>query len=301
MPELTINNIPLPGHSLQLVRIDQVDPNISGNKWYKLKYNLQNAVANGYTTILTFGGAYSNHIHATAAAAKKFKLYSIGIIRGEETLPLNPTLSYAKGQGMKLHYISRSDYRRKSDPQFITALRERYGNFFLIPEGGSNELAVKGVAEIVEGVDFEAEYWITPVGTGGTMAGLISGVKDESKVLGISALKGAKGLNDDVKNLLEKTQKIELSNWEINHNYHFGGYAKMDQELVEFIQHFKASTGILLDPVYTSKMMYGIFDLVKKGCFKQGAKIIALHTGGLQGWNGMKDRYPFTKDLLPLD
>lgn len=292
--------IPLPAldSMVSIARIDLIDPLISGNKWYKLKYNLAEALDKGFTRILTFGGAYSNHIYATAAAAKRSGLESIGIIRGEETLPLNPTLKFATDNGMKLCYISRSEYRDKKNPIFIKTLVKKFGRFYLIPEGGTNELALKGVTEIINEIDNEYDYWITPVGTGGTLAGLVNGLNDTAQVIGISSLKGALGLEEDIKSLLGEIGKEKLKKWEINHEYHFGGYAKMNHELFDFTKKFKLENDVLLDPIYTSKMMYGIYDLIRRGYFPSGSKILALHTGGIQGWHGMEERYPFTKDFL---
>lgn len=302
---MEIISITPPGSSnvqLHLARIDKIDPYISGNKWYKLKYNLEEAKSSGFKSILTFGGAYSNHIYSTAAAAKADGLKSIGMIRGEEIRPLNSTLKFASEHGMELHYISRGEYRKKREPEFINALRERFGKFYLIPEGGSNELAVKGVADLIDDVGAHYDYWLTPVGTGGTLAGLISGLQGKNKLVGISALKGAKGgLEEDVSGILKKTGNEQLKNWSIFHDYHFGGYAKIDQQLIGFILDFKILNGVLLDPIYTAKMMFGIYDLISKNYFPRDSKILALHTGGLQGWNGMKERYSLVSDLFPFD
>ncbi|MGK7389237.1 MAG: 1-aminocyclopropane-1-carboxylate deaminase/D-cysteine desulfhydrase [Candidatus Cyclobacteriaceae bacterium M2_1C_046] len=290
------------GIQLHLGRIDKTDPYISGNKWYKLKYNLKKAKDEGYDTILTFGGAYSNHIYSTAAAAQEHGMKSIGLIRGEEKLPLNPTLKFASEHGMELHYVSRSDYRKKGEPDFINALREKFGRFYLIPEGGTNDLAVKGVAEIIHEVYEDYNYWITPVGTGGTLAGLVKGLEGKNNVLGFSALKGAEGgLENDIASLLNHTGNSHLKNWSVKHDYHFGGYAKIDQQLINFILDFQILNNVLLDPIYTSKMMYGVFKLIEAGYFPPGSKILAFHTGGLQGWNGMKERYSLVNNLFPLD
>ncbi len=254
-------------------------PFISGNKWWKLKYNLEAAVKLDRKTILTFGGAYSNHIYATAAACRELGLKSIGIIRGEETLPLNPTLSFAKECGMELHYVSREAYRKKNEESFLQNLKDQFGDFYLIPEGGTNELAVKGVKEFAQSLSQEAEfdYLCLPVGTGGTMAGMIEGVDKSKQVLGFVSLKGGEFLEDEIRTYTEKT------NFKLLHDYHFGGYAKMTYSLTEFINQFENDQNIPLDPVYTSKMMFGVFDLTEKKFFKKNSIIIILHTGGLQG------------------
>lgn len=256
-------------------------PFISGNKWWKLKYNLEEAVRLEHHTLLTFGGAYSNHIYAIAAAAKELGLKSIGIIRGEETLPLNQTLAFAESCGMKLHYLTREEYRDKADEAFIQKLQNQFGDFYLIPEGGTNELAVKGTAEFGKQVISETQfdYLCLPVGTGGTMAGLVRGMTGRKNLLGFSVLKGGGFLNDEVK----RWAGDSTDNWSIVEDYHFGGYAKTTSELINFMNTFEKQHQTPLDQVYTAKMMFGVFDLIAKGFFKSGSTILILHTGGLQG------------------
>ncbi|HMQ01027.1 MAG TPA: pyridoxal-phosphate dependent enzyme [Cyclobacteriaceae bacterium] len=255
---------------------------ISGNKWWKLKYNLQEALSLQQDTLLTFGGAYSNHIYATAAAAKALGLKSIGIIRGEENLPLNATLSFAKSCGMHLHYVSREVYRNKSDPSFIEDLQKQFGRFYIIPEGGSNALAVKGIAEFAQHLErsIDFDYCCVPVGTGGTMAGLINGFKGSKKVLGFAVLKGGEFLVDEIKKYLNSTA---CESWQLIAEYHFGGYAKSNQQLLKFMHDFKTENQVELDFIYTAKMMFGVFDLIRQDKFKRGSKILCIHTGGLQG------------------
>ncbi len=254
---------------------------VSGNKWWKLKYNVEEAVDQEHQTLLTFGGAYSNHIYATAAAAKELGLKSIGIIRGEETLPLNNTLVFAETCGMRLHYEPREEYRHKTENDFLNKLRDRFGDFYLIPEGGTNELAVKGVAEfgssLINEIDFD--YLCLPVGTGGTMAGLVQAFRGRKNILGFSVLKGGAFLNDEIK----KWTDHSFDNWKIIEDYHFGGYAKTTHELLKFMTEAEEQFQLPLDQVYTAKMLYGLFDMIKKGHFKAGATILILHTGGLQG------------------
>jgi 1-aminocyclopropane-1-carboxylate deaminase len=257
-------------------------PYVSGNKWWKLKYNLEKAKKLGYKKLLTFGGAYSNHIYATAAAAHELGFESIGIIRGEETLPLNPTLSFAKSCSMHLHYVSREDYRKKADPAFIKTLENLFGEFYLIPEGGTNELAVQGVSELAHllEAEFDFDYCCVPVGTGGTMAGMISGFSASKHLMGFSALKGGDFLIDEIKKYLPKENE---SNWQLIADYHFGGYAKTTNELLQFMHDFKERHHISLDFIYTAKMMCGLYDLIRKEKFKKGSVILCVHTGGLQG------------------
>lgn len=279
------------GVELYMKREDLIHPQISGNKWRKLKYNLLKAKETGCHTLLTFGGAYSNHIYAVAAAGKLYNFQTIGLIRGEERLPLNPTLSFAVESGMHLHNISREIYRMKDQPDFLAGLREKHGNFYMIPEGGSNPLAVKGCAEIVEDIHLDFDYLCCPCGTGGTLAGLIAGITDtEKKLLGFSALKGGHFLENEVSRLVKSyhamaslpVEKVTPS-WYIQTDYHFGGYAKTSPELMEFIRSFEAVHNICIEQVYTGKMLYGLYDLMRAGYFKKGEILVVLHTGGLQG------------------
>jgi 1-aminocyclopropane-1-carboxylate deaminase len=273
------------GIRLFIKREDQNHPRVSGNKWWKLKYNLEEAKNLGHSKLLTFGGAFSNHIYATAAAANELGIESIGIIRGEEIFPLNHTLTFAKMMGMRLHFVSREAYRKKKEQGFIDELHAKYGDFYLIPEGGSSELAIKGCAEFGEQLKSELafDYLCLPVGTGATMAGIIAGVGNSKKVIGFSVLKGGDLLVEDVKANLNTYSTNNFFNWEINTNYHFGGYAKTTSELLDFKKHFEETYNTPLDHVYTAKMMAGVFDLIKKGYFQNGSTILAIHTGGLQG------------------
>lgn len=261
-------------------REDLNHPFVSGNKWWKLKYNLEEAIHIGHDTLLTFGGAYSNHIFATAAAGRELGLKTIGIIRGEETIPLNHTLAFAVRCGMKLHYVSREAYRKKTELVFIEQLHHQFGNFYLIPEGGTNNLAIKGCAEFAaklsQEVDFD--YLCLPVGTGGTMAGIIEGFDPTKKVIGFSSLKGGEFLVEEIK----KMTSPKRNNWDVSTDYHFGGYGKITNELKNFIQEMRDNNQLPLDLVYTGKMLWGIFDLIQKDFFKQGSTLLILHTGGLQ-------------------
>ena len=271
-------------------RDDQLHPYISGNKWRKLKYNLIRAKKEGFDTLLTFGGAYSNHIYATAAAANEYGFKSIGIIRGEEQLPLNPTLRFANQQKMEIFYIDRERYRLKNSESVLSEFREKFKNFYLIPEGGTNELAIRGSSETIQEIDTPYNYICCSVGTGGTIAGLITAIGGQKKVLGFSALKGG-FLKDEIHQIFNLYNLPISSNWEIIKDYHFNGYAKISPPLIDFIKNFYVKHHILLDPIYTGKMMFGLFDLINKDYFPRGSKIIALHTGGLQGWEGIKERY----------
>ncbi|MCM8568848.1 pyridoxal-phosphate dependent enzyme [Gramella jeungdoensis] len=272
------------GIELWIKREDLLHSEVSGNKFRKLKYNLIAARDQNYNTLLTFGGAHSNHIAAAAAAGKKFGFKSIGVIRGDE-LEKNqeiwsPTLKYASSCSMKFHFVSREEYRQKDSADFINTLRDSFGEFYLLPEGGTNNLAIKGCEEILTENDKEFDFICSSVGTGGTLAGLINSSEAHQRVLGFSSL-NSDHLQDEVKELVTK------SNWEIILNYHFGGYARVNAALIEFMNEFHKKYKIKLDPVYTGKLVFGIFELVKKGYFPENSKILAIHTGGLQGIEGM--------------
>ena len=268
---------------LFIKHVDKIHPFVSGNKWFKLKYNLLEAKKQGYNTLLTFGGAYSNHIAATAYAAREKGLISIGIIRGEEHLPLNPTLCFAIENGMKLHYVSRSDYRLKTSTNFLEKLNVQFGDFYLIPEGGTNELAIKGATEILDTNDTQ-DYICCAVGTGGTIAGIIIASNDKQTVIGFPAIKGFEQLMKDVNNWTNAT------NYKFINDYVGNGYAKINNELVDFIDEFNALHNVPLDAIYTGKMMMGVLDLVAKNFFPKGSSILAIHTGGLQGNRGISER-----------
>lgn len=272
-------------------RDDLIHEHISGNKWHKLKYNLREAVEQNHHTLLTFGGAYSNHIAATAFAANKAGVSSIGIIRGEDD-ETNPTLSFARQHRMQLHCISREEYRRKTEVSFLDELEETFGRFYLIPEGGANGLGVRGCAEILPEIEEEFDLVCCAAGTGTTLAGLALTLRENQELLGFPALKGGEFLKGEVERLMmeSRLRPIATVNFKLVTDYHFGGYAKMKPELLEFINGFTVRTGIRLDPIYTGKMMYGIYDLIKKGNIPEGKTVLAVHTGGLQGWEGMQHR-----------
>lgn len=266
------------GVQVLVKREDLNHPYVSGNKWWKLKYNLLEAQRLGKKTLLTFGGAYSNHIYATAAAASEVGFESIGIIRGEETLPLNPTLSFARSRGMRLYYVSREAYRRKEKTEFIEQLHHQFGDFYLIPEGGTNELAVQGVEEFARTLGSRFHYLCCAVGTGGTLAGLIRGATGAKKIIGVSVLKGAEYLRDHIGALTGPG----YHNWMLNFNHHYGGYAKSTLALDAFIKKSKDEYHLPLDPVYTAKLTSAIFEMVVDGQFTRGSVLLLLHTGGLQ-------------------
>jgi 1-aminocyclopropane-1-carboxylate deaminase/D-cysteine desulfhydrase-like pyridoxal-dependent ACC family enzyme len=271
-----------------LKRADLIHPALSGNKWYKLKYNLEEAKNKGYRKLLTFGGAYSNHIYATAAAGKIFNFKTIGIIRGEEHLPLNSTLKFAREMGMEFYYLDRKSYRGIHSQNLPEWIYKKFGDAYILPEGGSNLLAVKGCSELVENHKNDFDYFCSAAGTGGTSAGIISGLDGNKKFIGFSVLKGGDFLKDNIRELIQKFSHKEYINWEVNLIYHFGGYAKLKPELIDFIDEFEDLNDIKLDYIYTGKMLYGINELLSKDYFPKDARILAIHTGGLQGNAGMQ-------------
>ena len=271
------------GIRLFVKREDLNHPFVSGNKWWKLRYNLEEARITGRQKLLTVGGAYSNHIYASAAAARALGLECIGIVRGEERLPLNSTLAFARSQGMHLHYISREAYRKKTEPEFVEDLKKKFGEFYLIPEGGSNKQAIKGCTEWAKKLqELEFDYLCLPVGTGGTMAGMIAGLNGKN-IIGFSALKEGDFLNEEIRMLAFEYTGKEFSKWSIETEYHFGGYAKSNHVLQSFIRSFEQDHSVPLDEIYTGKMMFCIMDRIKRNKFEKETTILALHTGGLQG------------------
>jgi len=280
--------------SLTIKREDLIHPLISGNKYRKLKYNIEATRTEGFDTFLTFGGAFSNHIAATAYAGMSHGLKTIGVIRGKELSQkwkMNPTLKLASEHGMQFKFISRDAYRDKNSEDFIDTLKSEFGSFYLLPEGGSNTLAIKGCEEILAEEDAQFDIVCSSVGTGGTIAGIINASHPNQGVLGFPALKGD-FLKEDICNFTSR------ENWKLQTNYHFGGYAKVSAELIQFINDFRKQTQIPLDPIYTGKMLYGILDLVKKDHFAPKTKILAIHTGGLQSVSGMNEK--LEKKNLPL-
>ena len=274
---------------MRVKREDLSDPAFGGNKWRKLKYNLVRARAQNQHTLLTFGGAWSNHIYATAAAGKRFGFSTIGVIRGEQQRSLNPTLAFARDCGMQLIYVDRKTYREKTSAHLIDSLRERFGDFYLLPEGGSNTLAMQGCAEIVTEIPEPFDVITVACGTGATLAGMVTALNADRHATGFAVLKGAAFLIDEVAGMLDQGGCGDRTNWHIETGYHFGGYARTTPELLAFIRRFKTDYGITLDAVYTGKMFYGLFDLVRKGVFERGTRIIAVHSGGVQGNAGFPE------------
>ena len=263
------------------------DHRFCGNKVRKLKYNLQAARQEGFDQLLTFGGAYSNHVAAVARAGQVYGFRTIGVIRGEPHDILNPSLAQASQDGMQLHYLDRETYRQKNSLVVLDQLLNIFGKSYILPEGGTNELALRGCVELATEIENQLEGWpdylAAACGTGGTLAGLIRGCAGQSQLLGVSSLKG-NWMPKEITKLLGENHAF--TNWKVLSQYHFGGYAKFPPPLRAFTQEFTARHEITLDPVYTSKLFYGMLDQIRKGFFPKGSKVVVVHSGGLQGWKG---------------
>lgn len=289
--------------TVKVLRLDAQHQHIGGNKLYKLYYNLVEAKKQNKNKILTFGGAYSNHLRATAFAVKQLGFESIAIIRGEEYPTLNPVLAFCKEQTMQLHYISRTEYREKNNVDFIENLKQKFGDFYLVAEGGSNALALKGTSHIpkiaLDLIDKKIDYFALAIGTGGTAAGVLNGIEElksntknlTTKVLGVSALKGGDFLKNDIENLLnelynndiENTTKTKnaLSNLILETNFHEGGYAKTTERLSSFITDFNQKNDFQIEPIYTGKAFFAVYELAKSDFFEREQTIVLIHTGGV--------------------
>tara|TARA_B110000503_G_C7073580_1_gene381905 strand:+ start:273 stop:1208 length:936 start_codon:yes stop_codon:yes gene_type:complete len=283
--EIQLQKIKIENANVELFikREDLIHPLISGNKFRKLKYNLIQAQKENKSTLLTFGGAFSNNVLAVASAGYENNFKTIGIIRGEElatTAEVNPTLQKAQSLGMQFKFISRAAYRNKNNSEFLKDLEKEFGNFYLLPEGGTNDLAILGCEEILTNEYKKFTHVCCSVGTGGTIAGIINSSFNDQQIIGFPSLKGD-FISKEISNFTKK------KNWSIDSDYHFGGYGKVSDNLIRFINDFHQVHQIPLDPIYTGKMMFGIFDLIKKDYFEKGSKILAIHTGGLQGIKGM--------------
>jgi 1-aminocyclopropane-1-carboxylate deaminase/D-cysteine desulfhydrase-like pyridoxal-dependent ACC family enzyme len=281
------------GVRLLLWRDDLAHPDLPGNKARKLKYNLAAAREAGQHTLLTFGGAYSNHIAAVATAGRLFGFHTIGLVRGEPTEPLNPTLAQARTDGMQLHYLDRASYRRRAEPEFLAEIQTRFGPAYVLPEGGTNALALPGCAELVSEIRQHTAFdaLAVAVGTGGTLAGLLTGLAGQQHAVGVAALKNGGFLEAEVDALTQQAAGRTFNNYSLQTDYHFGGYAKYSTELLAFTRQFQQQHGVLLDPIYTGKLLFGVLDLIAKGYFQKGTTVVAIHTGGQQAWTGWEARF----------
>lgn len=280
------------GVELLVRRDDAIDPLLSGNKFYKLFFNLLDARAQGLSQLLSFGGAYSNHLHALAAAGHRYGFDTLGVVRGERPAQLSATLKDAQTWGMKLIFISRSEYRDKSESELIDELRTRFGAFHLIPEGGANLAGAQGMQVLGQVLEQQLKGDYTAVclaaGTGTSLAGLAAGINPAKPALGFSVLKGEGGLGGDVARLYRQLQPLgEVANWRLITGFHAGGYGRKHPEyLTRFWRGFERESGLVLDPVYTLKMFWGVNFLVQHGYWPRGSRIVAIHSGGLQGRRG---------------
>ncbi|MEH6579074.1 MAG: pyridoxal-phosphate dependent enzyme [Amphritea sp.] len=281
------------GVKVSLLRLDETHPQISGNKWFKLKYNLEAARESGVRQMLSFGGAWSNHIHALAFAGMQQGLKTIGVIRGERPVELSATLKDAKNWGMHLHFVSRLQYRDKYGAKFQEQLRERFGGYQLIPEGGSNALAVKGCSELVALIDQQcSEYDLIccACGTGATLAGIIAGKRSAVEVLGFPVLKGGEFLYEDISRLLVESGVSDPGGWRLQLDAHEGGYARLSPALADCLVRFIGATGIELEPVYTGKVMLALERMLAGGELPSGSRVVMIHSGGMQGLRGMREK-----------
>lgn len=262
------------GARVFLKRDDLIHPELPGNKWRKLKHNLRDAA--GAKRLLTFGGAYSNHLLATAAAGHYSGFETVGVVRGEEHRPLNDVLRAAVAHGMALTYLDRTAYRAKTEA--LPALRRRWGEFFLIPEGGANPAGVRGCAELVAEIDVPFDVVACSCGTGTTLAGIAAALAPGQRALGFSALKGD-FLDADVTRLQTETYGGRRGDWSIDPDFAFGGYARRTPDLDAFIDGFEARHGLRLNWVYEAKMMYGLLRRIRRGGFAPGTTIVAVVAG----------------------
>lgn len=290
-----LDNSPVAGVAMgnvSLLRLDRSGGLAPGNKHFKLLGNIAAATRSGVRRLVSFGGAWSNHIHALAAIGREQGFATVGIIRGDDDSPESAMLADARDWGMEIIKVSREEYRRRNDEAYIELVRARFAPCLVIPEGGANSDGVLGcqaIAELVRGLAPGAGKIVLPVGTGTTLAGLVAGLganADETLVVGISALKGAKDLEDRVQGALLACARGPAARWRILHDHHCGGFARVSDPLRQFMLEFERVQGIALDPVYTGKMLFAIHQLLRRGDWDAGLPILAIHTGGLQGRRG---------------
>lgn len=279
-----------------MLRDDLLHPGISGNKWRKLKYNLLDSAEKGIYKIVTVGGPYSNHIAAVAEAGKLFGFETIGLIRGYESYRSNPTLSRAEELGMEIRFFSKTDYS-KMNQDYLQKLKKEEGEFVFIPMGGGNLLGMKGCKEIVNETPKETTHITVACGTGSTMAGIVTGTVEDQKVIGFPAMKGGDFMLEEVHNFL-KQAGVNKQNYHVETGYHFGGFAKMDTELADFLKTFYEKQGFALDGIYNGKMMFGLYKMIAQDYFPKGSVITAIHTGGVQGNKGLNERFGFNIPLV---
>jgi 1-aminocyclopropane-1-carboxylate deaminase/D-cysteine desulfhydrase-like pyridoxal-dependent ACC family enzyme len=267
--------------TLSVLRLDKTHPIISGNKLFKLHYFLEKAILSAHNTIITFGGAYSNHLAATAYACKIAGLKSIGIVRGEQPITLSHTLQQCLKDAMQLKFISREMYDKKDNNTFLQQIVEEFGKSTVIPEGGYHPLGAKGASLIMDLLPKNVTHICCSLGTATTIAGLMLNNKKAIKIIGVPSLKGMTDLESRISFLTEN--KIDSKQLQVLPDYHFGGYAKKTPELISFMNELYNQYRLKTDFVYTAKMFFAIFDQVNKNVFNPGSNVVCLHTGGLQG------------------
>jgi 1-aminocyclopropane-1-carboxylate deaminase len=265
---------------VDILRADLIDPLISGNKFFKLQLNLQQAQVEGFTKLLSFGGAWSNHLHALAAAGNRCGIATIGIVRGEQGAALNPCLQDARDWGMQLHFVSRHDYACKTDVALLANWQAQFGPCYVIPEGGANRLGVLGCQALLP-AQHSYTHILLACGTGTTMAGLVS--VSRVPVIGIQVLKGECYLQREVARLLLENNLPARCAWEVLDSWHAGGYAKVSPSLLDFMQRFELATGVPLEPIYSAKLMQAMVGLIEQNYFPVGSRLLVVHGGGLQG------------------
>jgi len=290
-----------PTGNIFVERFDKTHPVLQGNKWFKLKRNILACLEQGKDSLLTFGGAYSNHIHATAGAGKIFGLPTTGVIRGERTDPLNHTLREAESFGMRLHFVTRSEYRERYSEEYIERLRTIFGDFYFVPEGGSNRLGYLGASEMLPADAPEFDYIVMATGSGGTLGGNLlaawEGKNHHTKFLSIPVLRDHHYIIDNLKKTIAAEGVENFDNLSVIDGFHFGGYAKTNEQLLQFIIHAQDEQKIELDPVYTGKVLFAVSELSKNGFFKETDGVLVYHTGGLQGKSGFIERFPKYESL----
>ncbi len=283
------------GVSVQVLRLDTFCPKLSGNKFFKLKHNIAYAKQQGIGQLISFGGAYSNHIHALAIAGQLHGLATIGVIRGERAGSLNLTLADAQAAGMRLVFVSREQYKKRQQANFHQQLENQFGRSLVIPEGGSNVQGISGCGEIIEHISHHIntryDYLALACGTGATMAGVVAAAPEDKTVLGFPVLKGADFLETDIAAYIKAIKgDARSASWRLERAYHCGGYAKLNARLVDFVSNFGRAYNIALDHIYTGKLFMGLFDLIHHQAIPEGTRVIAIHTGGLQGERGMREK-----------
>ena len=297
-----VNTISYNNTEINILRLDVLQPIIQGNKYYKLKYNLLKAKEENKNTVLTFGGEYSNHIHAFALAGKEQNFKAIGIIRGDKPDELTCTIKESIENGMQAYFLNRTDYRiarklvnNEKFEDFFDLLEQNNINVnkndcYIVPEGGTNLLALQGTSEILDfAKNIDYNNICCAIGTAGTIVGIIASARNDKKIIGFPALKG-NFFEKDIENYLLKFKNRKYSNWKLKHDYHFKGFGSFNQDLIDFINRFYAEYKIPICSIYTGKMFYGIFDMIDKGEFTKEDKILAIHTGGLQGIKAFNEK-----------